>query len=89
MNKARRDEIAGAIVQLEAIREQAYALAEEIARIRDEEQDYFDNMPEAFQNAERGDLAQEAIDALDNAVNEIEGLLAFDGLVDYLESAAA
>jgi hypothetical protein len=34
---------------------------------RDEEQDYLDNMIEAFANGDKGDKAQEDIDFLDNA----------------------
>ena len=32
--------------------------------MRDEEQDAFDNMPESFQNGERGEAMTEAIDKL-------------------------
>lgn len=40
---------------------------------RDEEQDYYDNMPESFQGAERGERAQAWIDALDTVITNIEG----------------
>ena len=39
---------------------------------RDEEQDYFDNMPESFQDGQKGEDAQTAIDALDEAVSQMD-----------------
>ena len=72
MNNARRKEIARATELLAAAREILEAC-------RDEEQEYFDNMPEAFQNGEKGEAAQAAIDLLEEAVaqlDEIEGSIA-------------
>jgi hypothetical protein len=63
MNDKRRKDIAKAADLIA----QAITLLE-IAR--DEEQDFYDNMPEAFQNGERGEKAQEAIGALETAVDE-------------------
>lgn len=65
MNKERR----------KAINEAGELLArvkEILETARDEEQDYFDNMPESFQGGEKGDNAQTAIGELDNAINSIE-----------------
>lgn len=42
--------------------------------VRDEEQEAYDNMPENFQNGERGEKSQAAIDALENAISELEGI---------------
>lgn len=68
MNDARRKEIA-----------RAQALVAEARSIltvcQDEEQDYYDNMPESFQNGEKGDQAQRAADTLQewcDALEEIE-----------------
>jgi hypothetical protein len=61
MNKARRKELARIFTILET-------LHEELEAIRDEEQAYYDNMPESFQNGEKGALACDAIGELDNAV---------------------
>lgn len=74
MNAARRLEIGrGATLIAEAI--------EILTSARDDEQDYLDNMPESLQGGEKGELAQAAIDALDEAIDALEG-------VD-LETAAA
>ena len=65
MNKARRKEIDSVIEALEKAKEQ-------LEVIRDDEQDYFDNMPESFQYAEKGELAEEAISNLDYAIDQID-----------------
>jgi hypothetical protein len=43
-----------------------------IEGLRDEEQDYYDNMPEALQGGEKGDNAQAACDAMDSASSSLE-----------------
>lgn len=43
-----------------------------IEQVRDDEQEFFDNMPEGLQEGVRGEAAQEAIDELDNALAQIE-----------------
>lgn len=58
MNQARRKQLAEALAIVETI--------------RDEEQDSFQNLPESFQDGERGDLMQETIDDLDEAATQIQ-----------------
>jgi hypothetical protein len=65
MNKERRKVIARATVMID----EAKGILESC---RDEEQEYYDNMPESFQNGEKGSTAQEAIDALEEAVSSLE-----------------
>lgn len=65
MNKARRAALEKLYVKISALR----AEAEEI---RDEEQEAFDNMPESFQESERGEAAQNAIENLDALVSSLE-----------------
>lgn len=45
---------------------------EEIEAMRDEEQDKYDNMPESFQQGERGDAMQTGIDLLDGAATALD-----------------
>lgn len=40
--------------------------------IRDEEQEYLDNMPEGLKNSEKGENAQNAITALETAMDKLE-----------------
>ena len=45
---------------------------EAIEAARDEEQDYYDNMPESILAGAKGDTAQEAVSALDDAATAIQ-----------------
>lgn len=65
MNRERRKEIAQALAMID----EAKTLLE---TCRDDEQEYFDNMPESFQSGEKGELAQTAIDLLDEAISGLE-----------------
>lgn len=65
MNKARRASLNALIGQIEDIRSQVEAL-------RDEEQEYYDNMPESLQGADKGSTVQAAIDAMEEAVTGLE-----------------
>lgn len=49
-------------------------LISQLEEVRDEEQEYYDNMSENLQGGERGDAAQEAVNNLDAAINFLEGL---------------
>lgn len=75
MNNDRRKSINELIEQLEGIQSQ-------IEEIKDEEEAYYDVMPESFQNGEKGEKAQSAIDNLDDAMNSVTEAL------DSLTSAA-
>ena len=82
MNNARRKEID----KVASLRERMESLAEEIADakealegIRDDEQEYVDNMPESLQQGEKGEAAQEAISQLEEA---IEALGEIEDIVD-------
>lgn len=71
--------------------------------IRDEEQEYLDNMPESLQGGEKGDMAQSAIDAMDAALDSLteasdtgadsedaeELATAYETAADTLEAASA
>ncbi|MFA4871384.1 MAG: hypothetical protein WC623_24510 [Pedobacter sp.] len=58
-------------------------LSSDIEGIMEEEQEYYDNMPESFQNGEKGDLAQTAIDALQSAQDNC------DEIIGSIEEATA
>ncbi len=55
---------------LEMAKEEAVS---NLGDVRDEYQEGFDNLPENFQYAPTGEAIQEAIDAIDELINEIEG----------------
>jgi len=89
MNKDRRTAIDVAITTAGAYLEDAQSnedwdaavaqesisgLKETIEGIRDEEQEYFGNMPEGFQNGDKGSAAQEAISNLESAIEDLESI---------------
>ena len=74
MNNPRRKAI-------DFIAEQIENLKAGVEQIRDDEQDYYNNMPEGIQNGEKGDAAQSAIDELDSAMSCLEDA------VTYLEDS--
>lgn len=75
MNKDRRKRIEALIEKIDDIKT-------EIEGIQSEEQDAFDNMPESFQDGERGEQSQSAIGALGEALG------ALDETIDQLNTAS-
>ena len=65
MNKDRRAELDKALNLL-------HDAAEAIEMCKDEEQEYYDNMPESLQQGDKGSTAETAIEAMDNSMNSIE-----------------
>lgn len=89
MNKARRKAIADVQEQLRKAQEIIRDAAEQLASIKDDEEEYFDNMPEGIQAGERGEKAQAAIDNLDEALTTLEGIdEEIDGALESMDSAA-
>jgi division protein CdvB (Snf7/Vps24/ESCRT-III family) len=68
MNNARRKVIDELTRRLDALKE-------EFQSVVDEEQEYFDNMPESLQTSERGQSSETAISCLDSAICSIEDAL--------------
>lgn len=82
MNKQRRKEIAKAVAMLTDARglmEEASAAAAEakdmLETARDEEQEYKDNMPENMQDGDKGQMADSAIDNLEQAASSAESFI--------------
>ena len=74
MNKQRRKELNVIIDKLTELRDL-------LENLKDEEQDYFDNMPENLQYSERGERAEEAVMSLEEALDNI------DSVVESIEEA--
>lgn len=68
MNKARR-------AKINSICEKLAGLQEELTTVTEEEQDAYDNMPEGIQEGEKGEAAQEALDGLEAAYDEIQSVI--------------
>ena len=65
MNKARRTELSKLLSTLEGVQN-------ELETLRDEEQEYYDNMPESLQSGDKGNAAETAISELDDAISNVE-----------------
>lgn len=68
MNNNRRKEIKKIIKQIKIIQSQ-------IEDVRDDEQDYYDDIPENLQESKYHDISESAIENLDLAVETIEELI--------------
>jgi len=68
MNKQKRTEIT-------EVYEELNNLLSRLETLRDEEQDYYDNMPESFKDAEKGQAADAAANALSSAVDCISDVM--------------
>lgn len=68
MNNQRRKEINKAV----GLIEEAKAI---LGQAQEEEQEYYDNMPESFQNGEKGERASATADNLQSAVDSLEEAL--------------
>lgn len=97
MNNERRKVIEAQKAQVETLLEslkdlgkQASDIKLELESARDEEQDYYDNMPESLQGGDKGERAQAAVSALEDAIGSLEEIedLNFDDLLEQLDTAA-
>jgi threonine dehydrogenase-like Zn-dependent dehydrogenase len=87
VNKERRKAIAAAIAVIEEAREKLDMAKEMIDDIKSEEEEYKENMPESMQDGDKGQRADEAIDALGEAYGLIENF-DIDEITGQLETAA-
>ena len=71
MNKERRKSIERIVDKLNEIQA-------DLAWVRNDEEEAYDNLPEGIQSNERGDSMQEAIDAMDDADGSLQEA------IDYL-----
>lgn len=90
MNNDRRKKIKNEISQLEAAKEaiETVEIGElgsylenvrtNISVICDDEQDAFDNMPEGLQCSMRGEIAEECIDLMTDAINLFDDIVEVD-----------
>lgn len=86
MNKERRKRIELVKNKIDNILSIINETKGEIEEIKDEEQDYFDNIPENLQSGERASKSENAIDLLENCFDVcdyIEDYLI--ELINYLE----
>ena len=75
MNAKRRNAIESVINELiEKFEEIKSEAIDQLSEIRDEEQEVYDNLPEALQDSERGENMQNCIDALEYFMSDLENM---------------
>lgn len=78
MNKARRAQLSEIETELRTIFDQVDGKLDDarfrLETLKDEEQEYYDNMPESLQNGEKGERASQAVSEMENAISELDGL---------------
>lgn len=108
MNKDRRKAIDAVMADIEAAKalhdaaveafreftEACDGLASQIEDLKDEEQEYYDTMPESFQSGDKGQAAEAAVSQMEEAMGllqEYAGLeldsVDLDSAVSYLDEA--
>ena len=65
MNKTRRQEISNVVTRIGMVKDT-------LQDILNDEQDYFDNMPENLQGSTRGMDSEEAIDVMEQVIEALE-----------------
>lgn len=68
MNKQRREKIKELRTEIESCKNR-------LQTILDEEQDYFDNMPENLQGSMRGSDSEDAIDTMESCIDELDEII--------------
>lgn len=68
MNKQRKQKI-------KEVRQQIESCKNDLQIILDEEQNYFDNMPENLQGSMRGSDSEDAIDIMENCIDELDEIV--------------
>lgn len=90
MNNTRRKAITELNTRLEKLSSDLVELDEQLEFLLDEEQEYFDNMPDSLQSSERGSTAEEAIGALGYARDNLDAVVSgIDDVRENLNEALA
>lgn len=92
MNKARRKELSDVIKGLNTIQDKddLYGWINTLDNIKDDEQDYYDNIPENLQYGQRAEDSEAAIENLEEALdllNEVYDMDEFDKNCDLIQEA--
>lgn len=72
MNNERRKALRDLAARIDTKIDELSELMSELETLKEEEQEVFDNMPESFQQGERGEKVQSAIDNLEEATSAID-----------------
>lgn len=84
MNNNRRKQIEILIRELNKLEELADGIKQDIEAIKDEEQEYRDNMPENLQDGEKAQVSDSAIESLEECDSSMDEVLT--GIQSTIES---
>jgi predicted RNase H-like HicB family nuclease len=92
MNKARRKELSDVIKGLNSIQDKddLYSWINTLDNIKDDEQDYYDNIPENLQSSQRAEDSEQAIEYMEEALdllNEAYDMDEFDKDSELIQEA--
>ena len=92
MNKMRRRELSDVIKELNVIqdRDDLYSCINDLNNIKDDEQDYYDNIPENLQYSQRAEDSEQAIEYMEEALdlmNDIYDADEFDKNSEVIQEA--
>lgn len=81
MNNTRRKQIEDIKARIAALLADAENIKTDLETIRDEEQEYRDNMPESLAEGEKAERADAAITELEQVIDDLDSLIGndFDG----------
>lgn len=86
MNKDRRKALSDLVDRIGLMSGMRDDIVSELEALKQEEQEYFDNMPESLQGDDKGRLVEQSISSMDDAINELESMQ-FDDAINNIESA--
>lgn len=88
MNAERRKALDTLISDIQGVVAQIEEFKSSLEDPMGEEQEYYDNMPEGFQNGEKGEKAQAAVSAMEEADGKLdEAVSALEEAISSLEEA--
>lgn len=89
MNKSRRMDIQRIISMVHKLQIEMESMIEEVERVRDEESECFENIPENLQSSERYEIAEAAVENLESACDSFDvARTSLDEVVSSLEEAS-
>jgi len=94
MNKTRRKQLDAITKDLRAMHDEFSVIKARaewakvtLETLRDEEQEYYDNMPEGIQGGDRGERSTSAIEAIEAAIEKLEEVADSDTFDVFNEAA--
>lgn len=90
MNKERRKQIAEVSEKMGNMKGEIESLMSTVEEIRSDEEDYKDNIPDNLRESERYTMAEDAIENLQQAYDQMDEVMgAIEEVESYLDEAAA